>query len=167
MAGTAKIGTANVSLIRDLVEEASEQRRRADNVILRGITENTGEDLKVKRTVAQLVPDLDTSDILSAERITPRRQTEQSRLVRATLTSQGKTKLMRNKTRAKHHDVNVYVSHDSTRGKQERRCALVLPQYKALRSKGIVCHLPKDTITHNGKSLTPSDVEGLLKVKDQ
>ena len=30
MAGTAKIGTANVSLIRDLVEEASEQRRRAD-----------------------------------------------------------------------------------------------------------------------------------------
>ena len=163
MAGTAKIGTANVSLIRDLVEEASEQRRRADNVILRGITENTGEDLK--RTVAHLVPDLDTSaasDILSAERITPRRQTEQSRLVRATLTSHGKAKLMRNKTRAKHHDVNVYVSHDLTRGEQERRRALV-PQYKALRSKGIICHLPKDTITQNGKSLTPSEVEGLLK----
>ena len=66
------------------------------------------------------------------------------------------------KTRAKHHDVNVYVSHDLTRGEQERRRALV-PQYKALRSKGIICHLPKDTITQNGKSLTPSEVEGLLK----
>ena len=56
--------------------------------------------------------------------------------------------LLRNKTSAQYKGDNVYIQHDLTRQEQRRRKDLV-PKFRALRDKGVRCHLPRDKIINN------------------
>ena len=174
--GSCSTAPINGNDIRNMVDDIADQRTRDNNVILRGLKENSREDLPA--LIAALVPDFKRDDIIQVSRLEGRKQRvadssasasasastqppDPPRPVRAVLTASGKSHLMRNKTRAKINGQPVYVNHDLTRQQQQRRRPLVA-KFKALRAKGNPCHLPKDVIVMNGKPLTDADIEDLL-----
>ena len=176
-AATSKYGLSEDTL-RDLVAEASEQQNRVNNVILRGVQELPSENLSA--IIGTLAPQLAPEDIKSAARLgpshssRPRDETSSSRagakpaprLVRVVLSPQGKNLLLRNKTSAQYKGDNVYIQHDLTRQEQRRRKDLV-PKFRALRDKGVRCHLPRDKIINNGAPLSSDDITRLLNTVTQ
>ena len=168
-AGNAIQGTSEATL-HDLVAEATDRSSRVNNIVLRGLLESPSEDLPA--IISTLAPQVAPGDILSATRIgqlhsnTTGAVTTSARLVRAVLAPTTKAQLMRHKTQAKHKGENVYIQHDLTRQEQARRKELV-PKVRALRSKGVKCHLPRDAITLNGKHLTSQDIARLLTTQSQ
>ena len=130
--------------------------------------------------IGTLAPQLAPEDIKSAARLgpshssRPRDETSGSlagakpapRLVRVVLSPQGKNLLLRNKTSAQYKGDNVYIQHDLTRQEQRRRKDLV-PKFRALRDKGVRCHLPRDKIINNGAPLSSDDITRLLNTVTQ
>eukprot|EP00117_Sycon_ciliatum_P033248 scpid51029/ scgid25628/ len=168
-AGNAIQGTSEATLL-DLVAEATDKSSRVNNIVLRGLLESPSEDLPA--IISTLAPQVAPGDILSATRIGQSRSnstgavTLSARLVRAVLSPTTKAQLMHHKPQAKHKGENVYIQHDLTRQEQARRKELV-PKFRALRSKGVKCHLPRDAITLNGKHLTSEDIARLLTSQSQ
>ena len=168
-AGNAIQGTSEATLL-DLVAEATDKSSRVNNIVLRGLLESPSEDLPA--IISTLAPQVAPKDILSATRIGQLHSnstgavTTSARLVRAVLAPTTKAQLMRHKTQAKHKGENVYIQHDLTRQEQARRKELV-PKFRALRSKGVKCHLPRDAITLKGKHLTSQDIACLLTTQSQ
>jgi len=126
-------------------------------------------DAPLLAAVASLVPNMESTMIVSATRLEPRVRDGEDRrpqkgplLIRAVLTDAGKRHIMMNKKKAKYKNKPVFVQHDLTKAEQTRRKAVV-PQYKALRLKGIPCGLPRDTIILDRKSLTQDAISQLLQ----
>ena len=172
-------GTPEATL-RDLVAEATDKCSRVHNVVVRGLTESSSENLPA--IIGSLAPNIALSEIKSATRLgqQPRRDTASTantsatasttgqhtgvrpaRLVHVVLTPQAKSQLMQHKTKATYRGEKVYIQHDLTRQEQQRRRALV-PKLRALRDKGVQCHLPRDVIMHSGKPLSTEDIARML-----
>ena len=122
--GSCSTAPMNGNDIRDMVDDIADQRTRNNNVILRGLKEDSREDLPA--LVAALVPDFNWDDIIQVSRLEGRKQRvadssasastsastqppDPPRPVRVVLTASGKSHLMRNKTRAKINGQPVYV----------------------------------------------------------
>ena len=91
--------TQQVHVMRDVMAEEVAKRDRSNNAVLRCLVEADGEQLQ--SIVQGLVPGLDAGDVLSAERITPKKRGEATgnaragpRLVKVKLTEKGKRVLM-------------------------------------------------------------------------
>ena len=136
--------------MQEMVREESEQRERADCVILSGLTETSEEDLR--RLVISLNTKLQDRDVVDVYRLgkQPSKGPKKPRLVRARLSAAGKRILLQSRTSLSVDGCPVYVNHDLTRTEQQRRKA-ALPSYKQLRAKGVLCSLPRDRIMLKGK----------------
>ena len=121
-------------------------RLRQNNVILHGIVEEDAEDLL---SIAQSLPGISSPDVIENIERLGQRNPGKCRPVRAVLTVDAKKAVMAARTRARYKDRPVYVHHDLTPAEQTQR-RKVLPPFKALRDKGVVCYLPRSEIIKEG-----------------
>ena len=151
------------SVSSEEVREMIELREKANNVVIFGLPEDANAPLR--DMILRLSPDLKNSDVIDAFRIGRPDQSSgnetRPRLVLAKLTATGKRLLLRIKLNVKYGGERVYINHDLTKAEQKRRNK-VLPVYKQLRAKGVVCSLPRDVILQDGRDMTSDDIEHVL-----
>jgi len=150
--------------LADLVREEAEKRNRVHNVVLRGVEEAADEYLPA--IISSFASDVSVSDVRAASRITPRAKNSETstsypRLIRATLTTEGKQALLKHRFSAQYNGKPIYIMHDLTRQEQKRRKA-VLPTYQKLRAANVECSLPKDRIIKDRKPMTDDEIATLL-----
>ena len=109
------------------------------------------------KKIASLLPGLDR-DILEVHRLGQSRpDSDVPRLVRAKLTSAGKTRMFDSRKSLKLDDRAVYVNHDLSPVERARRKKCV-PVFKKLRASGVRCTLPRDVILKDGKPMGESEI---------
>lgn len=141
-----------------VVDECIERARRDCNALVHGLPEEQGEHILTRCRAILSTP----TGIESAERLGKASEKARPVLVRFS-SRQSKHKVFKEKRSLMHEGKKLYVHHDLTRQQQQRRRELV-ETYKVLRTMGVRCTLPRDSILdEEGAPMPEGTIQRLLQ----